>query len=387
MPNYLRNYYLKHLLRREVTELFLTVSVKFFAISMIAIFEPIYFYTLGFSLQQILLFYFLVYVGYFFVAPLGGKFAVRLGFEHSIAYAFGVIFAILLSYYLIPSYPIMFWGVIPLIVLYKSLFWVSYHANFSHYGDKKSFGKEVGFISSVLSLTTIVGPLVGGYVLGWFGYPVLFVIVSLLLLVALLPMFSTREQFVKGSFSYWASMKYFFSKTQRRVVLSMLGLSTEITDGVVWPIFMFVIVESFANLGIVSAIGSVAATAIVLFMGRIADIRRKDHLMRVLAPFFAIGQLVRLFVAMPLPVALANMYSKTVRSAFDVLFVSSRYDVARRSGSVRTAVFVEQAYSITKVLLVGVVLLISFLWPALNLFAVSFIVSAVLVLSFLFIRR
>lgn len=43
-------------LKREIAELYITVAIKTFALSMISVFEPLYFYQLGFSIPQILLF-------------------------------------------------------------------------------------------------------------------------------------------------------------------------------------------------------------------------------------------------------------------------------------------------------------------------------------------
>jgi hypothetical protein len=52
-------------LKREIGELYITVSIQTFALSMISLFEPIYLFELGFSISQILLFFIFVYLIFF----------------------------------------------------------------------------------------------------------------------------------------------------------------------------------------------------------------------------------------------------------------------------------------------------------------------------------
>src|SRR3990167_1375608 len=68
----------------QVRELYLSVSIVDFAVAMVAIFEPIYLYQIGFSIERILYFYLAVYAGYFIFIPLGAKFARRFGYERAI---------------------------------------------------------------------------------------------------------------------------------------------------------------------------------------------------------------------------------------------------------------------------------------------------------------
>jgi len=64
----------------QVRELYIAASMVSLAAAMVAIFEPIYLYKIGFSLEKILLFYLAVYVAYLFSIPLGAKFARRFGY-------------------------------------------------------------------------------------------------------------------------------------------------------------------------------------------------------------------------------------------------------------------------------------------------------------------
>src|SRR3989338_5630578 len=89
----------------QVRELYLSVSIVTFAVAMVAIFEPIYLYQLGFSLRQILLFYLAVYVLYLVFVPLGAKFARRFGYEKAILVGSPFLALYYIFLFLIPQNP------------------------------------------------------------------------------------------------------------------------------------------------------------------------------------------------------------------------------------------------------------------------------------------
>ena len=66
-------HYFKTKLPTQIEELYLTSALMDFAGSAIALFEPIWLWTLGFDIQHVMFFYVLVYVPYFILLPLGGK--------------------------------------------------------------------------------------------------------------------------------------------------------------------------------------------------------------------------------------------------------------------------------------------------------------------------
>ena len=95
-----------HHISRELKELFWSRAIMDFAVAAVALFEPIYLYTLGYSLQVILLFYIEVYIVYFILLPVGAKFANRFGYEHSMTLSTIFLVGYYLALYAIGSNPI-----------------------------------------------------------------------------------------------------------------------------------------------------------------------------------------------------------------------------------------------------------------------------------------
>lgn len=190
------------LLKREVAELYIAVAIKTFALSMISIFEPLYLYKLGFSISQILFFYIATYFLYFFIVPLGGKIINRFGFEHSIFFSIPFCILYFLALYLISIYPFFIFIAPVFSIIYKTLYWLSYHANLSKYGVEEERGKEVGALNVIDLLFGAIGPLLGGLIIVSFGFNILFIIVACILFVSIIPLFSTKENFVSKDFFF-----------------------------------------------------------------------------------------------------------------------------------------------------------------------------------------
>src|SRR3989338_6231856 len=88
---------------RQVSELFASNLIITLATAMVAIFEPIYLYVQGFSLERILYFFLAVYGAYFFLMPLGAKFARRFGYEKAMYLASPFLIGYYAFLYLIPT--------------------------------------------------------------------------------------------------------------------------------------------------------------------------------------------------------------------------------------------------------------------------------------------
>ena len=74
MPFHSPQFYLQYFLKRERTELYLSVAIRNFALGLALIFEPIYlFLYFHHSLSKTLLFFALIYSAYGLLVPFGAK--------------------------------------------------------------------------------------------------------------------------------------------------------------------------------------------------------------------------------------------------------------------------------------------------------------------------
>src|SRR5690242_2236271 len=81
------NYFSKKV-REEIGELYASSAIANLALSITLVFEPIFLYSvLHFTIQQIFLFFAVVYAVYLPGIILGGKFASKYGYKHAMALA------------------------------------------------------------------------------------------------------------------------------------------------------------------------------------------------------------------------------------------------------------------------------------------------------------
>src|SRR3989344_3936768 len=93
--------------KRKLKAYFTSVVIFSFALSLITIFEPIFFYQQGFPIWGIALYYALHYSLYIILLPLGGKLVAFLGLERSIAASLPWIVLYFLTLASIVKYPYM----------------------------------------------------------------------------------------------------------------------------------------------------------------------------------------------------------------------------------------------------------------------------------------
>jgi len=366
MSNFSLNHYLEHSLKREITELYTSVAIRNFAFSMIAIFEPVYLYKLYGSISIVLLYYAVAYTLYLFTVSFGAKAAAKYGFEHCIFYS--VPFAILyfLSLSQIPNYGWLVFFAILFYTGYKVLFWPAYHTDFAHYSKSGYRGREMSILSLTSTMAMIAGPIVGGLVLTKFGFEVLFVIVSIISLISAIPLFTTREKFEPHRFSYKKAWKRFlkpYNHYKRKDSISYFGYGEELVSMVVWPIFIFLIIEKFYLMGILMSIVIASIAVSSLYIGKLSDmLNRKDKrkLLKYSTILLAISWFLRPFALNWLGILLVDIFSKGSKNGIMYPLRTFVYSGGgNQKGFLKYIIFYEMSLTTGKMLVAWIIFFIS----------------------------
>jgi len=162
-----------------------------------------------------------------------------------------------------------------LVTAYKILFWPAYHADFAHYSKSGYRGREMSMLSFVSTISTIIGPIIGGLILSGFGFEILYIIVSIISLVSIIPLFTTKEKFQPHTFSYKKAFQRIFSPYdhyKRNDFLTYFGFGEELIAAVGWPIFIYIIIEKYYLMGIILGAVTIALSLISLYVGKLSDI-------------------------------------------------------------------------------------------------------------------
>lgn len=342
----------------QVRELYLNSALLDLAVAMVLFFEPIYLYQKGISLIGIALFYLGVYIAYLFLLPLGGKFVKRYGVVQSIF--LGSPF--LIGYYGALLFVGSFWlMLIPAALLYalqKTFYWPGFHADFAEYGHDDEQAREISTISVIVLFVYVAGPMIGGAVLYFFNFTVLFFIVSFLVMLSNFPLLLSSVRFTPGKFSYGGAFKRIVARKNRRRLIAYLGFGEELILLVMWPIFIFIVVKSTISAGALVAVSTLITAAVVLYIGKLADRRQKQSILRFTSVMYALGWVLRIFLRFPLGVLFVDTFSRIGKSSLSIPLTAITYHNARRGDVVERMIFFEMCLVVGKIIALALLLIL-----------------------------
>lgn len=375
--------YLNFFIQREVAELYVSSAIRSLGVTMIALYEPLYFYSLGFPVKYIILYYAAVYFTYFLLLPLGGKIAVRFGFEHAMLYSIPFRILYYLTIYLVAIYPPLIFLAVLLFASERAIYWPSYHANLAFYGNQKDRGKEVGIFRVIGFVVAIAGPLLGGIIINQSNFTVLFIVVSILFMVSVIPMFTTREKFTPGKFIYRRAFKRLFSKENRKQLLGYLGLGEDVIAAVIWPIFIFLILDQYFSLGVVISLSTLFTIIINLVIGRYTDTRHRSKLIKIGGLVNMFVWIFRIFIKGPVSIFFTDaLYRVSLSSVLIPIWTKTYSHASKTHRYMKTVIFFEQSVNLSRTMLLMAAFGILLFTDRLEL---SFIPPAITSLLYLFI--
>jgi len=340
----------------KIEELYLNMSLRAFALSLIEIFIPIYLLKLDYSLVSVLFFYATINgVHALFVLP-ATKIASKFGFKHSISFStpFLIIFYLLLYTLELYQWPLYWLAII--FGISRALFWLGYHTDFSKVSNGKYRGEEVSFAKFFKLIFGVAGPVVGGLILTFFSFKLLFIIVSLLLLGSAIPLFLSKDVYQPIHFS----IKRFFKARQIKDLFGFMGYGIETGVGMtIWPIFIFfTIVDNFAVLGSVKSVSLLFSLLFIFIIGRLSDIRRRS-ILRMGALFNAFVWGIKTFVRTSLQVFVIDSFYGMTKMAIAIPFDALSYDKAVKSNILESIAFREISIQVGRMIFFLLMILIA----------------------------
>jgi MFS family permease len=377
ITRYIHPGYLSHGLRREIKEMYWAKALSDFALAAVMLFEPIFLYALGYSLKEVIIFFLIVYGLYLFLMPLGAKVAARMGYEHSILYS--SFFMILYWAFLfgIEAYPAFYYIAPFALAINKSLYWPAFHADMARFSSADQRGRENSGMYALISLIFIIGPFFGGYIATKFGFIWLFFAVAALMILSNIPLFTTLEKFVPKPYNFsdtWDMYKKF-----PKQMLGYWGFGEELTQLVLWPIFIYMTVPDFFKFGAIISISTLIATVMMLYVGVLTDQRSKPLLIRYFSVFNALFWIIRPFFLSLTGILSTNTLGTISKHSLIIPITTFTYDKANETHIMPYVVFFEQNLVIGKIIFMLLVLLLLSLTA--NFFYI-FLLSAIFSLLF-----
>ncbi len=281
-------------LKKNLKDVYANLFLKTFALSLIGLFVPLYLlYEIGLSFNDVLIFYLafftLLAIGY----PLGAYFVPKIGLKKIIMLSVPFHLSYYLLLYLLKIRPIPIILIAGVQGLAEGLFWFAYNTNFSRFSDKKHRGEEVDIFYVLATVIGVFGPFVGGALLSFMGFHVVFLVVIALLLLSVLPLTRVEERGYKKRVYYTDVFHKRNYSLSSRIFLQ--GVRHTVT-GIFWPIFVFSIINEYFSLGAVFSVASLFSSLVIWRLGSKIDSVNKYLLNDFSSIVHGIVSFVKIFI-------------------------------------------------------------------------------------------
>jgi len=361
---------------KELNEMYLSYGIINFALGLISIFVPIYLYNLGYSITEILFFFFLTSLSFVIFSYSGAKIVSHFGVKHAMLLAVPafIIFFIGLRY--IDTYPWLFF-ILPIIRSFKMILYnLGFHLNFIRHSDSKDRGKEVSMIQASAVFAGILSPFIGGVILKLTSFPFLFTVGSILLFVSMIPLFLSKDVHEKISFKRERLFAGIFKKKNLNLFVSFSGYAIKSWVGlVIWPIFLFTILANFESIGAITSLTAFVTFLVFYFVGKATDKKNKKNLLRIGTILYFFGWIGRIFVTGFSSAFVIDSYKNITQQVLFVPWSACSYNIAAQRDYFKFIVRREIIFNLSRVVVIPLLMLIFYF----NFYAfiISFSIAAI----------
>ncbi len=333
-----KNNYLDHKISKGFKALYRSRIIIYIATGLLGLFIPIFLFNLfDQNLRTVAWFYLAGNFIYGTTVMYGAKWLNKFGFRKSLQTAafFGALYYSL--FYFINENNLK--AIIPLIiitvVIYRLLYWIPYHVDFAKFTNKKNRAREISIVGATSNMVAIFTPFLAGFIITRFSFHTLFIIAVFLYILSVIPLFNiprTREKFTWTIKQTWQK---FFSKERRPEVWAFMADGAEDSIGtIVWPIFMFQILNGdYLKLGIISTVVVGITVILQLIVGKYTDKKAsRKQLLRFGSTFYAIGWIIKIFIATAFQIFIVDAYQKLMKIFMRIPFDAMTYEKAADEG-------------------------------------------------------
>lgn len=351
-----RHYGLLHFtLKRNLSEVYFTIFLKTFAMSLIGLFIPIYLLKeIGISFPDLLIFLIFanvfVLIGYFFGTFIGSHIGIRRLISLSVP--FFILHYILL--YLLPTMNIPLNLIAIVLGLGRGIFWFAYNIDFAKFSDKKHRGEEVKVWFVLASLLGTIGPFIGGLLLTYFNFYVLFSLVIFIYILSALPLLKSKDVFVRYTLHF---RDIFRKENYENAPRYTVQAVRQVVSGIFWPIFVFLLLTEYFSTGIVFAAAAAVSSFAVWFIGNQVDRINRKIFADFTSMIDGIVSFTKIFVSSFPQILSVAVLGGVTHSSSEIAHNALAFDQANKSKIIGFFLFREIILSISRLSFLAIILL------------------------------
>lgn len=262
----------KHYFKTALSKLELSVWLHTFGRSLVSIFIPILLLQMGFSISNVILYYVIfnaIDVPFNFVAR---NLTIRYGAREVIF--IGIIFQII-------AFFILYFGNFSFALLlalafvlagYDTFYWVAHWFVFNAcVKTEKKVGKKLGALRIVRKFASLVSPLIGAGFLIFLNKQYLLIVAIVFLFLSLIPLYKLKLKYVVPKNKLKFKEFFSFAENKRDNFYIFMNQFSEVAEGVLLPLFVFITFGSLGAVGTLPVIATITSIIFVFYVGRWTD--------------------------------------------------------------------------------------------------------------------
>jgi MFS family permease len=307
---------------KEMGRIYWCHSLGNTAMGLVSVFIPIFLLKNGYSFQSVLVYLLLqqlfatiiqVPAGYLFkyISP-----HRLLVIGHLFAVGLFIMLATLNSQHWPLAWLALWWAG------NRTIYWVAFHYVFSMARAHKRANHQIAGIIALNMLAVTAAPAIGGLIATHAGINYTYALAIIMFIAAVIPMLAKSGGPPKLTMRMpW----YEIRKMRRDAVASGFAGIVVVTELNIWPMFIYLIVTSYAGIGLLTSAVAVASIAVTLYVGR--HEKKKDgrlYFRRGLA-VYGLANVVRTLAQTTLHVFGLNILGGVGRSLYVTPYMNRYY--------------------------------------------------------------
>lgn len=292
-------------------------AIDALAFSVSGIFVPVFLLSSGLSVREVVI-YFIVHNIILLAASLAvGVLAERIGLKRTIVirYPFLFVFLGILVYWENFGQPLYLLALAS--GLQAGFFWAPVNILFGRYARKHDLGESIAKLSAFPKLAGLAGPAIGGVIAAFLGFQSLFVLTFVIAATSFIPLSLSLANTEKFRFRPKEGLKY-FRKRPRMLAADIVDNIGGETEGVIWPIFVFLAAADALSVGYVGTLAALGSFFFTLFVGKQSDKHSERKLIRLAVPFLLLVWMLRTVFAGPALFYLSSLIAGFLLALFAV---------------------------------------------------------------------
>lgn len=183
------------------------------------------------------------------------------------------------------------------------MYWLAFHIYFTELTDDHKQGEEIGLSVSLSTIATIGGPAFGGMIISYAGFEATFLVMTILVILASLPLKYLPKQKDTVSIDISKTVFALAPKKEGRSYLALFGAGViETTTTNFWPLYAFPILAGFVGVGFMGSLAALIGTVTTIAIGFVIDKFGPKRILRIISSLDSIALVLKTFVTTPFQV-------------------------------------------------------------------------------------